>query len=224
MWERIADRLASALSRNIAEEALLKAKEQNKQGMEYLEVILDTVPAAVVISTRPDGKISYANRRAFELCGFDISGLSLEANLAKVKPTKLDGSPYPVGELFANRILKNGQAVHDEELMIKRADGTEILIIASAAPVYDTNRKIVSIIVAFEDITKRMIAENKLKEYQRNLEKLVEERTKQLKDSERLAAIGATAGMVGHDIRNPLQAIISDVYLAKTELASTPES
>ena len=30
--------------------------------------------------------------------------------------------------------------------------------------------------------------------------------------------------MVGHDIRNPLQAITSDVYLAKTELATTPES
>jgi PAS domain S-box-containing protein len=47
---------------------------------------------------------------------------------------------------------------------------------------------------------------------------------KQLQDSERLAAIGATAGMVGHDIRNPLQAITSDVYLAKTELASIPDS
>ncbi len=45
-----------------------------------------------------------------------------------------------------------------------------------------------------------------------------------LKDSERLAAIGATAGMVGHDIRNPLQAITSDVYLMKTELADLPES
>ena len=30
--------------------------------------------------------------------------------------------------------------------------------------------------------------------------------------------------MVGHDIRNPLQAITGDVYLAKTELASIPES
>jgi signal transduction histidine kinase len=29
--------------------------------------------------------------------------------------------------------------------------------------------------------------------------------------------------MVGHDIRNPLQAIIGDVYLAKTELESYPE-
>ena len=75
-----------------------------------------------------------------------------------------------------------------------------------------------------EDITERKKAEEKLEEYRKNLEKLVEERTKQLKDSERLAAIGATAGMVGHDIRNPLQAITSDVYLAKTDLASIPES
>ena len=47
---------------------------------------------------------------------------------------------------------------------------------------------------------------------------------KQLQDQERLAAIGATAGMVGHDIRNPLQAITGDVFLAKTDLASTLDS
>ena len=47
---------------------------------------------------------------------------------------------------------------------------------------------------------------------------------KKLEKALRLAAIGETAGMVGHDIRNPLQAITGDVYLAKTELASTCES
>jgi two-component system CheB/CheR fusion protein len=66
--------------------------------------------------------------------------------------------------------------------------------------------------------------EKELKEHSERLEGLVEERTKQLKDSERMATIGQTAGMVGHDIRNPLQAITGDVYLAKTELVSTPES
>ena len=49
-------------------------------------------------------------------------------------------------------------------------------------------------------------------------------KNKQLQDSERLAAIGATAGMVGHDIRNPLQAITGDVFLAKSELASLSDS
>lgn len=47
---------------------------------------------------------------------------------------------------------------------------------------------------------------------------------KQLKDSERLAAIGATAGMVGHDIRNPLQAITGDLYLAKEGLTSCSDN
>ena len=47
---------------------------------------------------------------------------------------------------------------------------------------------------------------------------------KKLEKALRLAAIGETAGMVGHDIRNPLQAITGDLYLAKTELASICES
>ena len=66
-------------------------------------------------------------------------------------------------------------------------------------------------------------SEHKLEEYNRNLEKIIEERTKKLKDSERLATIGATAGMVGHDIRNPLQAIIGDLYLAREEMKQMPK-
>ena len=85
--------------------------------------------------------------------------------------------------------------------------------------------EIASVALANSNILE-MLEENEkeLKEHSEHLEGLVEERTKQLKDSERMATIGQTAGMVGHDIRNPLQAITGDVYLAKTELASTPES
>jgi PAS domain S-box-containing protein len=59
--------------------------------------------------------------------------------------------------------------------------------------------------ILFNDITQH-----------RNLEK-------QLQDSERLAAIGATAGMVGHDIRNPLQAIIGELFLSKKEIEDLSE-
>ena len=44
------------------------------------------------------------------------------------------------------------------------------------------------------------------------------------KDAERLAAIGATAGMVGHDIRNPLQSIVGEIFLSKKEIETLPES
>jgi signal transduction histidine kinase len=55
------------------------------------------------------------------------------------------------------------------------------------------------------------------------LEKLVAERTKQLRDAERLGAIGQTAGMVGHDLRNPLQTVLGELYLAKNDVESIPQ-
>ena len=89
-------------------------------------------------------------------------------------------------------------------------------------PLRDSNDRIIGVNNIVVEITERKQMEAKLEEYRRHLENLVEERTKQLKDSERLATIGATAGMVGHDIRNPLQAIIGDLYLAKEEIADMP--
>ncbi len=75
-----------------------------------------------------------------------------------------------------------------------------------------------------QDITERKHIEEKLEQYTKNLEQLVQERTRQLKDSERLAAIGQTAGMIGHDIRNPLQAIAGELYLMKQDVDNSPDS
>jgi signal transduction histidine kinase len=41
------------------------------------------------------------------------------------------------------------------------------------------------------------------------------------KETDRLVVIGQTAGMIGHDIRNPLQAIVSELYIAKEALAES---
>jgi signal transduction histidine kinase len=105
-----------------------------------------------------------------------------------------------------------------------RKDGAYFFADVNAVTVKDANGKLQGIMTVARDITERKQMEAKLEGFSKHLEDLVEERTKQLWDAERLAAIGQTAGMVGHDIRNPLQAITSDAYLAKTELASTPES
>jgi len=47
---------------------------------------------------------------------------------------------------------------------------------------------------------------------------------RQLQDKERLAAIGQTAGMIGHDIRNPLQAIVGEIFIAKDIMFHAPDS
>jgi PAS domain S-box-containing protein len=48
-----------------------------------------------------------------------------------------------------------------------------------------------------------------------------------LSEAQKLAAIGETTAMVGHDLRNPLQAIVGEIYLAKKRLKQlfpSPES
>jgi signal transduction histidine kinase len=111
------------------------------------------------------------------------------------------------------------------DLLFRNLKQKEADLTRHAAELTEVNDKLV------EEVAERKKAEAKqktlqdqLEHYSKHLEALVEEKTKQLKDSERLAAIGQTAGMVGHDIRNPLQAIIGEVYLANSELSSLPDS
>ena len=75
---------------------------------------------------------------------------------------------------------------------------------------------------SFQDIAKSRELQKQLEQHTKQLEAIVNERTEKLKAAERLAAIGATAGMVGHDIRNPLTAITGAVYLAKKEIGQLP--
>ena len=88
----------------------------------------------------------------------------------------------------------------------------------------DTKGKPAKIMGIEQDISERKKIEQQLERHHKQLEQLVEERTKQLADSQRLATIGQTAGMVGHDIRNPLQSIMSSLYIIKDELDMTTDS
>ena len=84
----------------------------------------------------------------------------------------------------------------------------------------------------FEESTKRVKLEEILRNNANNLAQLVDFRTQELVDaqvrlvkSERLAAIGELAGMVGHDLRNPLAGIKNATYfLRKKNSAVLDES
>jgi signal transduction histidine kinase len=121
--------------------------------------------------------------------------------------------------------------IKDSELEVLTPSGRKMTMLGSAKPLVNSDGTVRGSLATFIDITERKKAEEmllqaqiKLQEYADNLEHLVEEKTKQAKDSERLAAIGATAGMVGHDIRNPLQAIAGDVYFARKDVAKLSNS
>ncbi len=91
------------------------------------------------------------------------------------------------------------------EYRIHRKDGGYIIVRGTASIITNLKGDPERIIGSMQDVTK-----------ERSLEK-------ELQDKERMSTIGVTAGMVGHDIRNPLQAITSDIYLIKSDIDSAPK-
>jgi signal transduction histidine kinase len=73
---------------------------------------------------------------------------------------------------------------------------------------------------SFQDLTKNMELQLKLENNAKNLQKLVDEKTAELRKSERMATIGQLAGMVGHDLRNPLTSIAGASYYIKKKAGS----
>jgi signal transduction histidine kinase len=101
--------------------------------------------------------------------------------------------------------------VKDYPLVILHRSGRITHVLYNARVYKDEGGAVQGVFAAARDITELKKAEEIARESERKL-----------RDAERLAAIGATAGMVGHDIRNPLQAIIGDLYLLNSDISSLP--
>jgi signal transduction histidine kinase len=76
----------------------------------------------------------------------------------------------------------------------------------------------------------RRDAEERLREYSKRLENMVEERTEELKAAqqellrkEKLAVLGQLAGGVGHELRNPLAVISNAIYYLRMKLAESDQ-
>ena len=80
------------------------------------------------------------------------------------------------------------------EIRLIRKDGSRVYTNATASPITDENGEFAGGLALLSDITERKKLEA------------------QLAESQRLAIIGSTAAMVGHDLRNPLQGISTAAY------------
>ena len=126
-------------------------------------------------------------------------------------------------EKIVNKVLQTGRSIVFER-EYKRKDGSVFPASVRTWRLTDGKGKVIGIWSIVRDITEQKEFQKNLLDHAGILEKIIEDRTKQLKDSERLATIGQTAGMVGHDLRNPLQSITGELYLAKCEVESLPQS
>ncbi len=115
--------------------------------------------------------------------------------------------------------LAQQRAINDWELKLTTKSGDEKHVLFSGSLVRSKTGQDVGITCIIHDITERNQMQAKLQEYNTRLEDLVKERTAQLEKAQRFAAIGELAGMVGHDLRNPLAGIKNAVYFLRKKQA-----
>lgn len=217
-----------------------KAQEALKESEQRWATTLASIGDAV-IATDLTSRITFMNGVAEELTGWTLP----EAANNPVKEIFhiVNEQTGVEVENPIHRVLKEGLIVGlANHTVLLRKNGTEVPIDDSGAPIKDKDGKMTGVVLIFRDITERKKAEKELQErtekleltqqkleenaiqleeYSNQMEALASQRLKKLQDAERLAAIGQVAGMVGHDIRNPLQAIVGELYFAKESIKET---
>ena len=159
---------------------------------------------SVILQTDKHGNITFLNKHGQQLFGYT------EAELIG---RKLVGTLLPASENTESGFARFPQnlldAADDYIQMVSEnvtKDGRRLWIEWMCTPLFDNQSSFVGVLGAGIDISARLEAE------------------KALKNVERLAAIGETAAMVGHDLRNPLQAIRFAIDLQKRKgVLKSPE-
>ncbi len=207
-WSKVYVSILDITERKRAEEALRES--ENK----YSALVESSTDVIVIIQ---DGLFKFINTAAKQL-GYNPEELIGTNFLNYVTPGCLELAL----ERYTDRMAgKEVPSIYEIEVF--RKDGTTLPVELNAVRINFQGKPAE---MAFaRDITERKRMEEELRRYSEHLEELVEERTRKLRDAERMAAIGETAAMVGHDLRNPLQVIIGSIYLANGKLnsISSPE-
>jgi PAS domain S-box-containing protein len=208
---------------DIGEKKRLQQKLQSNEAK--FRAISDSAIDAIFMFDEED-KITYWNPAAERIFGFtekEVVGQKVNATL--VPPRFRENHLKLISELGKTKNKEN--VGEPREVPALRKDGAEFSMELSMAPMQLENKRY--FVAIARDVTERKkaeehrkVLERKVNDYSKHLKCMVDLRTVQLKDanerlvkSERLAAIGELAGMVGHDLRNPLAGIKNAAYYLK---------
>jgi PAS domain S-box-containing protein len=178
--------------------------------------MLDLSPDGIMIFDL-NGNIIECNQATLDLHGFS----SRDSLIGRSVFELISPKDHQKAILVMNDLLKSGSVRNVEFTLLTKA-GNEFTANFSASVTKGSLGNPAGFVAMTRNICERKLLEKRLRDYSEHLKSMVEIRTAQLKDanerlvkSERLATIGELAGMVGHDLRNPLSGIKNAVYYLK---------
>ena len=166
----------------------------------------------------------FVNPRMAEMLGYAESELVGKSLFEFLNEKHIEQAKHFLGQ------FKQGVKGHFQ-YEFTRKNGSSVYSSIETSVISDDEGKPLGTLAMVSDITDRKVLEIKVNNYSKHLKSMVELRTAQLKDanerlvrSERLAAIGELAGMVGHDLRNPLAGIKNAAYYLKKKGTAISEA
>ena len=168
----------------------------------YLETLLRHIPAGVIISEAPGGRVLFGNERMEEILGHPIVAPKNVADYVVWRGFHPDGRPYAPHEWPLARAITSGEVVTGEEIHIERPDGRRLALLISAAPIRDRLGKILAGIVVEQDITDHKQTSDALKNsvHLEQEARCEAELANKFKDQ--------FIAMVSHELRTPLNPVV----------------
>ena len=186
-------------------EELVEERTQNLVSTrERLDYLIKSIPAVIYsgkpLPDRSDFQLTYLSERVVGMLGFKP-----EEFLGHPEFWNQHILPEDLKEVYAQMANLWKKGAYASEYRFQHKNGTYRWIREEANLIRDTEGNPAEIDGYWTDVTERKWMEVRLAE------------------SKRLVAIGEAAAMVGHDLRNPLQAIFSTIHIAKKKLEKLSE-
>jgi PAS domain S-box-containing protein len=187
-----------------------------QDGERLLRSVLEALPVGVWV-TNAQGRIVHGNSAGVRIWGG--ARFVGPQQFGEYKGRWLStGEPIAAHEWAAARAVREGETSIDEEVEIECFDGTRKIILNSAVPLFDEERRITGAIIVNQDITAR--------------KRIEQEREAMLRDQARLRleAIAANQAKdkfiaeLSHELRMPLQSVLGWAAMLKRTLPDVQAS
>jgi PAS domain S-box-containing protein len=134
--------------------------------------ILNQLAEGVIVADA-NGRLTFVNEAAARLHGVARLDVEPDEYSDAYHLFTESGEPYPPYDLPLARAVR-GEAVQDERWRVRRADGTEVLAVGSARPVFDEAGQQMGAVLTIRDETARHSAEQEVRESEARLRALTD--------------------------------------------------
>ena len=134
--------------------------------------ITETSPVGIV-RMDSEGMIVFGNPRAEEILGLEHAELTAcRFDDPDFRITDLEGGVYPSEKLPFNQVMANGHSLFDTQLALQRRD-RRVLLSINAAPLFDDQGRLESVVATLEDITTRKRTQEDLEKHRHRLDAIL---------------------------------------------------